>query len=103
MIKHRNPYRIHDPNNLFEVFFNSSHPELKEKKRILNYKGRIFKDEGSALSFFDSEGIDWRRLKLVPRWENFVDEVVIVGYIAEHVPKDRRELHEILKESGRAS
>lgn len=98
---HKDPYRIHDVNNIFEVFFNSSHPELKEKKRILDYKGRVFRTEGEALSFFDSEGIDWRRLHLVPVRENRDGEDFIRGNLCERKPETYGDLQAILRGNGR--
>jgi hypothetical protein len=64
--KHSNPYRIKDPTNIFEVSENSSHPELYDKRRIWKYKGKVFKTATECQRYLEDEGINWRRLKLVP-------------------------------------
>lgn len=65
-MRHKNPYRIHDPNNIFEVAENSSHPELFDKRRIYKYRGRTFKSAVEAQTYLEDHGIDWRQCKLTP-------------------------------------
>ena len=96
MRQHRNPYRINDPNNIFEVAENSSHPELKDKYRLYKYKGRIFRTATEAQKFLDNEGIDVKRLKLVPvRHLDADGSVIIICNLAERVPQGMHDIRDL--------
>lgn len=98
-MRHRNPHRIHDPNNIFEVAENSSHPELYDSRRIYDYKGRRFKTAVEAEKYLTDHGINWkRRCKLVPvRQLDSDGHVIIVCHIAERVPAGHSDIRDIEK------
>jgi len=56
-MKHVNPYHINDPHNWLEVSANSSHPELKDAKRIWKFGAYSFTSENEVAKFFESEGL----------------------------------------------
>lgn len=67
MRKHLNPHRITDPNNIFEVGENSSHPELDDSIRIWKFKGHTFTSATEAAKFFEQEGLDPKHYDIRPR------------------------------------
>jgi len=69
-LKHVNPYRINNPNDLLEVSENSSHPELKDAKRVWSFRGYTFHTATELERYFKSEGLDIRRYWMKPVWVN---------------------------------
>jgi hypothetical protein len=65
---HVNPYSIQDPANLLEVGENSSHPELKDAKRIWSFRGYTFHSATEVEKYFKNEGLDIRRYWMKPVW-----------------------------------
>ncbi|MBL0233232.1 MAG: hypothetical protein IPQ08_06165 [Chitinophagaceae bacterium] len=70
MAKHRDPYQIKDPTDIFEVIANSSHPELIERKRVIHFNAYTFKTCEALQSFFTQEGLNPKGFWIKPRWEN---------------------------------
>lgn len=96
MRKHSNPYRIQDPTNIFEVSENSSHPELYDKLRVWDYKGRVFTSATECQKYLEDHGIDWRRLKLTPVRELDRDgSVVIRCHVAERLSQGQHDIREL--------
>ena len=96
MKQHRNPYRIQDPNNIFEVSENSSHPEIFDKRRIWDYKGKVFKTATECQKYLIDNGIDWTRLKLTPVRELDRDgSVVIRCHVVERIPEGQYDIREL--------
>lgn len=60
-MKHKNPYEIQDPDDLFELVENSSHPELKDSHRLFKFGAYTFKTATELKKFFESEGLDQNR------------------------------------------
>ena len=65
-MRHYNPYRIDDPNNIFDVGENSSHPELKDKVRVWRFKAYSFTSATELHKFFDNEGLNPKDYVLDP-------------------------------------
>jgi hypothetical protein len=98
MRQHRNPYRISDPTNIFEVSENSSHPELMDRRRIWDYKGKVFRTATECQRYLEDEGINWRRLKLTPVRELDGDGSVIIRcHVAERIPQGQYDIRELEK------
>lgn len=96
MKKHVNPYSIHDPANLFEVGENSSHPELKDAKRIWEFKGYTFRSAAKLQDFFKDQGLDSRKFWMLPSWENDGAHYIIRIKIIERCsPEERRHVREL--------
>jgi D-alanine-D-alanine ligase-like ATP-grasp enzyme len=57
-----------DPANLLEVGENSSHPELKDAKRIWSFRGYTFHSATEVEKYFKNEGLDIRRYWMKPVW-----------------------------------
>jgi len=95
-MNHKNPYRINDPTNIFEVAENSSHPELYDRRRIYDYKGHRFTSAEKCQKFLEEHGIDWRRrLKLVPiRQLDGDGSCIIVCNLAERVPEGHMDIRD---------
>lgn len=56
-MSHKNPYRINDPNDIFEMTENSSHPELADAKRIWRFGAYTFHSATELQKFFSDEGL----------------------------------------------
>jgi len=65
-MKHRNPYAITNPDDIFEVSENSSHPELKDAKRIWRLGGYVFHSSTELHKFFTDEGLNPRNYVIEP-------------------------------------
>lgn len=57
-MKHSNPYKIHNPDDFFEVSENSSHPELQDAKRVWRFGGYTFLTATELKKFFEAEGLN---------------------------------------------
>ncbi len=92
MSRHRNPHRIRDEKNLFEVTANSSHPELRDSKRVWHFKGYTFTSPERLEQFFHNEGLDPRRYwyRPVSLCDEFSGKNCIHIYICERIPKDEK-------------
>lgn len=66
MISHSNPYKINDPNNIFELGENSSHPELKDATRLWKFRAYTFTSATELEKFFSDEGLDSSKYVLEP-------------------------------------
>lgn len=92
MKKHRNPYRIQDERNLFEVTANSSHPELNDSKRVWHFRGYTFTSPERLQDFFNNEGLNpahyWYKPVMMP--DGFSGANIIHLYICERIPQDER-------------
>jgi len=95
-MRHLNPYRIADPNNIFEVSENSSHPELRDRRRIWDYKGKVFTSATACQKYLEGEGINWRKLKLTPvRYLDGDGSVVIRCMVAERIPEGQYDIRDL--------
>lgn len=81
-MKHHNPYRINDHENIFEVTENSSHPELKDAKRLWIFGAYTFKSATELERFFKEEGLDPRHYWIAPQMEkDLAGKVIIRIYV----------------------
>jgi hypothetical protein len=96
-MRHSNPHRILDPNNVFEVAENSSHPELRDKYRIYEYKGKIFKTATQCQKYLEDEGVDWRRrLKLTPiRYLEGDGSTTIICKLVDRIPQGQMDIRDL--------
>lgn len=92
MKRHQNPYRIKDEKNWFEVCENSSHPELKDSRRVYHFRGYTFLNATQVEKYFRNEGLNPREYTYIPR--SALDEQtaknVIHIFICERVPKEEQ-------------
>ncbi len=99
MAKHRNPHRVNDPKDIFDVCENSSHPELFERRRIYDFKGRIFQTLTDLEKFMENEGYDPMHFWILPKWERDGDgSLVNRVHIIERAPQDEMHLVKDFKE-----
>jgi hypothetical protein len=91
-LKHKNPYRINDPQNLFEVGENSSHPELNDKKRVWSFRGYTFHSATELERYFNNEGLDPRRYWMKPTVVESDDGNYIKIFVVERAPAEERHM-----------
>lgn len=91
-MRHRNPYRINDETNLFEVTANSSHPELVDSTRVWHFKGHTFKTETALDKFFRSNGLNPKRywFRTSVEADGYKGKKLIRIFIVERVPPEER-------------
>lgn len=56
-MRHVDPYKILNPNDHAELIFNSSHPELNERKRVVHFGAYTFDKPEHLDKFFKEEQI----------------------------------------------
>jgi len=91
-LRHSNPYRIQNPNDLFEVGENSSHPELKDSKRIWSFRGYTFESATELEKYMRNEGLDPRRFWMKPEWVKEDWRSFVRINVVERVPQEERHM-----------
>jgi hypothetical protein len=92
-MKHVNPYRINDPDNIFEVGENSSHPELRDAKRIWRFGAYTFHSATEIQRFFADEGLDPRRYDIEPVAKRmFHNNMIEINVVPKHQSRNERAL-----------
>ena len=96
-MKHVNPYRINDPNNIFEVSENSSHPELGDADRIWRFGGYVFKSATEAQKFFNDEGLNPNHYDIEPIAKRlFHKNTIEINIVPKHMSRNERALRSIV-------
>lgn len=92
-MKHVNPYRINDPDNIFEVGENSSHPELRDAKRLWKFKAYTFLSATELEKFFEAEGLNPSDYVLEPRMDRDVGHTkVIINVVEKSMSRNHQNL-----------
>ena len=93
-MRHRNPHEVADPDDIFDVFENSSHPELYEHTRIYCFKGRTFTKLEHLEQHLKDEGVNVKSLYYRAGWEpdDYKGGVINRVTLCERIPSD--ELHD---------
>lgn len=91
-MKHKNPYRVRSEKDLYDICENSSHPELVERRRIYDFKGKIFRTATELDKYFKDNGLDIRRFWFKSAWEQDGHDVIVRIRIVERVPTDERHM-----------
>lgn len=89
-MRHRNPYRINDPKDIFEVGENSSHPEMMDAKRVWSFRGRTFMSATELEKYMNDEGLDPRRYWMKPEWVKEDWRHFIRIQVVERAPAEER-------------
>lgn len=97
-MKHVNPYRIRDPKDFFDVGSNSSHPELRDAKRIWKFGGYTFLNPEAVEQFFKDEGLDVKNYVIEPIMEQNViagKNRIIINIVEKFKSRNYRALREL--------
>lgn len=92
-MKHKNPYRVNDPNNLFEVGENSSHPELEDARRVYKFKAYSFNSATELEKFFMDEGLNPAHYTIEPvikRNYEHGKSLIIINVVAKSESRNER-------------
>lgn len=95
-MRHKNPYRVNDPDDIFEVSENSSHPELDDCRRIYRFGGYTFESATELQKFFESEGLDPKRYAIEPRMEReFAKNLITINVVEKWKSRNQQALREL--------
>jgi hypothetical protein len=84
-MKHTNPYVINDPNNIFELGENSSHPELKDARRIWRFHSYVFSSATELAKFFDDEGLNPKNYVIEPELKSDMGKnMITINVVPKH-------------------
>lgn len=92
-MRHSNPYRINNPDDIFEVSENSSHPELDDARRIYRLGGYTFQSATELQKFMEAEGLNPRNYAIEPVMEReFSKNMIIVNVVEKFKSRNQRAL-----------
>lgn len=84
-MRHVNPYRIKNPQDIFEVGENSSHPELRDAKRLYVFGAYRFSTATELQKFFSSEGLNPKQYWMKPRLDrDAMGNKIIIEVVPKH-------------------
>ena len=97
-MKHSNPYRINNPDDIFEVSENSSHPELRDCRRVWKFGGYTFRTATELEQFFRNEGLNPKGYVLEPvmhRESANAKNMIVINVIEKWKARQKQKLREL--------
>ncbi len=97
-MRHRNPYRISNPDDIFEVGENSSHPELQDCRRVWKMGGYTFSSATELEKFFRDEGLNPKGYVLEPvmhRDSANAKNMIVINVIEKWKARQKQKLREL--------